>query len=128
MSEQKKKRQRIYDLLYAKTKPMFPCLPYTKQRKFVFFLRNNSFEKKGEVEDWKKRRKEGFLTALATVIKTAPQSQKENMLMNWKSTKKTVRIVIKQDSSPDLKPLDYRIYPTPLIGQDMTQGQFLSRV
>ena len=33
MSEQEKKRQRVYDLLNAETKPKFLCLPYTKQRK-----------------------------------------------------------------------------------------------
>ena len=36
MSEQEKKRQRIYDLLNAETKPKFLCLPYTKQRKIFF--------------------------------------------------------------------------------------------
>ena len=30
MSEQENKRQRIYYLLNAKTKPKFLCLPYTK--------------------------------------------------------------------------------------------------
>ena len=33
MSEPEKKRQRIYGLLNAKTKPKFPCQPYTKQEK-----------------------------------------------------------------------------------------------
>ena len=36
MSEQEKKRQRIYDLLNAETRPQFLCLPYTKQRKRIF--------------------------------------------------------------------------------------------
>ena len=34
MSEQEKKRQRIYDLLNAETQPKFLCLPYKKQRNF----------------------------------------------------------------------------------------------
>ena len=38
MSELGKKRQRIYDLLKAKTKPKFLCLPYTKQRKIFSLL------------------------------------------------------------------------------------------
>ena len=58
MTEQKKKRQRIYDLQNAKTKPSFLCLPYTSQKtnlqKKEFFLR------KGEVEDWTKNEKEAF--------------------------------------------------------------------
>ena len=33
MSEQEKNQQRIYDLLNAKSKPKFLCLPYTKQRR-----------------------------------------------------------------------------------------------
>ena len=33
MSEQEKKRQRIYDLLNAETKTMLLCQLYTKQRK-----------------------------------------------------------------------------------------------
>ena len=36
MNEQEKKRQRIYDLLNAETKPKFICLPYKKQ--IIFFL------------------------------------------------------------------------------------------
>ena len=41
MSEQEKKRQRVYDLLNAETKPKFLCLPYTKQRKL--FNRKRAF-------------------------------------------------------------------------------------
>ena len=33
MNEQERKRQRIYALLNAETKPKILCLPYTKQRK-----------------------------------------------------------------------------------------------
>ena len=36
MSEQEKKRQRIYDLLNAETKLKYLCLPYTKQRKISY--------------------------------------------------------------------------------------------
>ena len=35
MSEQEKKRQRIYDLLNAQAKPELHCQPYTKQRKKI---------------------------------------------------------------------------------------------
>ena len=35
MSEQEKKRQRIYDLRNAETKLKFLCLLYTKQRKNI---------------------------------------------------------------------------------------------
>ena len=46
MSEQDKKQQRIYDLLYAETKPKFLCLPYTKLRKLISFLQKKKFFKK----------------------------------------------------------------------------------
>ena len=67
MSEQAKKQQRIYDLLNIETKPNFFPLPYTKQRKI--FYRKKAFKGKLGVEEWNKKCKEGFLTALATVIK-----------------------------------------------------------
>ena len=57
MSEQKQKRQRIYDLLNAETKPDFLCLPYTKQRKF--FTEKALFKEKGS-EGLNKKPREGF--------------------------------------------------------------------
>ena len=42
MSEQEKK-QRIYDLLNAETKPKFLCLAYTKQRKNFFYKKKELF-------------------------------------------------------------------------------------
>ena len=65
MSEQEKKHQRIYDLLNAESKPKFLCLPYTKQRKI--FTEKELFKENWE---WKieQKRKERFLTALATTI------------------------------------------------------------
>ena len=41
MSEQEEKGQKIYDLLNAKTKPIF-YIPYIKQRKL--FLQKKTFE------------------------------------------------------------------------------------
>ena len=41
MRQQEKKQQRIYDLLNVKTKPMFICLPFRKQRHFFY---KNSFD------------------------------------------------------------------------------------
>ena len=38
MCENGNKRQRIYDLLNAETKPKFLCLLYTKQNFFFFFF------------------------------------------------------------------------------------------
>ena len=57
MSEQEKKRQRIYDLLYVETKPKFLCLPYTKQRKY-FYKKKELFKEKEEwrIEQKMKRR------------------------------------------------------------------------
>ena len=45
MSEQERKRQWIYDLLNAETKPKFLCLPYTKQGHF--FTEKELFKEKG---------------------------------------------------------------------------------
>ena len=39
MSEQEKKQQRIYDLLFAETKLKFFYLLYTKQRKIFYIKR-----------------------------------------------------------------------------------------
>ena len=45
MSEQIKKRPRIYDLLNAEIKPKILCLPFTKQT--FFFYRKEPFKEKG---------------------------------------------------------------------------------
>ena len=58
MSEQEKKRQEIYDLLNAETKPKFQSLPYTKQRKN--FLQKKSFLRKSGSGRLNKKCKEGF--------------------------------------------------------------------
>ena len=57
MSEQEKKRQRIYDLLNAETKPKFVCPPYTKHRKK---LQKKSFLRKRVCGGLNKRRKERY--------------------------------------------------------------------
>ena len=56
MSEQEKKRQIIYDLLKAETKPKFLCLLYTKQRHF-FLTEKELFEEKKEWRIEKKKNK-----------------------------------------------------------------------
>ena len=60
MREQKKKRQRIYDLLNAETKPKSLCIPYTKPRKASFFLLKKSFWRKRESEGVKKTEQKAF--------------------------------------------------------------------
>ena len=50
MSEQERKRQKIYDLLNVKTKPKFLCLPYRKQRNH-FFTEKELFKENGGVVD-----------------------------------------------------------------------------
>ena len=71
MSEQKKKKKRyeIYDLLNAKTKSKFLCLPYTKQRQ-NFYRKRPFYGKKG-IEELTKF---FFLTALASAINKVPQN------------------------------------------------------
>ena len=58
MSEQEKKRQRIYDMLNAETKPNFLCLPYTKQNFFFFFFlqKKRFLRKKGRGRPGKKQK------------------------------------------------------------------------
>ena len=56
-----------------------------------------------------KKRKEGFLTALVTVIKKDPTTSIKKHANELKIHEKTVSTAIKQDSSPDLSPLDYAI-------------------
>ena len=57
MTEQEKKRQRIYDFLDAETKPKFLCLPHTKQRKEN--TEKELFKESGG-GGWNKERKERF--------------------------------------------------------------------
>ena len=70
-SEQRRKRERIYDLLNAENKSNILCRRYTKQRKI--FYRNRAFKGKGMV-DWSKTKK-GFLSSLASLIKKDPLRQ-----------------------------------------------------
>ena len=57
-----------------------------------------------------KKRKEGFLTALATAIKKDPITSIRQYANELKVHEKTVRTTIKQDLSLDLNPLDYAIW------------------
>ena len=61
------------------------------------------------MEDWTKKRKEGFLTALATAIKKDPTMSIREHANELKAHEKTVKTAIKQDLSPVLNPLDYAI-------------------
>ena len=47
--KKKKKRQRIYDLLNAKTKPKFLSAVYKAKKKFT---ETELYQDKGGVEDW----------------------------------------------------------------------------
>ena len=109
MSEQEKKRQRTYELLNAETKPKSLCLLHTKLRKRFTKKKKNFFRKKGS---WrlnnnkkKKNEKKAFLTALALAIKKDPTTSIGKHCNKLKDLKKTMRIPIKQDLSPDLNPL-----------------------
>ena len=99
MCEQEKKRQRLYDLLNAESF-------------FVYRIQNKEkdlFKKKWEEEDWTKKRKEGFLTALDTAIEKDPHNISKKACYWIESPRKTVRTAIKQDLNPDHNPLDYAI-------------------
>ena len=90
------KRQIMYNLLNAKTKSNFLCLPYTKQR---HFLQKKELSK--EKREWwvEKKKKEGFLIALATGIKKEPTESIRKPANEWKVYEKPVRTEIKQDLS-----------------------------
>ena len=107
MSGQEKKRQRIYELLNANTKPKFLCLLQTKKI-FFFFLLKKSFLRKRGNGGLNQKRKEGFLTALATAIKKEPTKSIRKHANELKVHEKTVRIAIKQVLSLDLNPLRVR--------------------
>ena len=66
MSEQAKKRQRIYDLLNTETKEKFLCLP---------FLQKKSFLRKRCDGGLNKKETKGISTGLATAIKKGTQRQ-----------------------------------------------------
>ena len=109
MSEQEKKQQRIYDLLYAKTNPKFPCLLYTNKI-LSFYSKRDFLRKKGSVGLKKKKTKEDFLTAPASAIKLGLLTSIRKCANQLISHNKTVRTAILQDLNPDIKPpwLHYR--------------------
>ena len=57
-----------------------------------------------------KKRKEGLLTVLVTVIKKDPTTSIRKHVKGLTVHEKTVKTVIKQDLNPDRKPLDYAIW------------------
>ena len=91
MSEQEKKRQRIYDLLNR------------IQSKENFFRKRTS-------EGLNKKRKEGFLTALATTIKKDTTTSIRKHANELKVHEKTAMAAVKQGLGPDLTPLYYAIW------------------
>ena len=57
-----------------------------------------------------KKRKEDFLTALATAIQKNPTTAIRKHANKLKVHEKTVRTAIKQNLSPDPNPFDYAIW------------------
>ena len=77
-----------------------------KARKFLY---SKECFKETESLRLKKKRKEGFLSALAMGIKTDPTTTIRKYSNELKVYEKTVRTVSKQGLSPDLNPHDYAI-------------------
>ena len=71
MSEQEKKRQRIYDLLQSR--PSQPFFVYHIQKKEKIHKKIDFLRKRG-TGGLNKEPKEGFLTALGTAIKKDPKT------------------------------------------------------
>ena len=84
-------------------------LPVYKAKKKKNY-RKRSFLRTRGVEDWTKKRKESFLTALATVIKKDPTTSLRKDANELKVHAKTVRTAIKQESSTNLNLLDFAIW------------------
>ena len=96
MSDQEKKRQRIYDLLNAEIQPKFLCLSYRKRRKN--FTEKYLFKEQGSErlnKKKKKKKKKGFLTALATAIKKGPTTSIKKHTYELRVHEKTVGTAIK---------------------------------
>ena len=115
MSEQEKKRQRIYELLNAETKPkkiseIIGVSLSTVYKAKKNFSQKKSFLRKSGSGGLNKKRKESFLTALATAIKRDPTTSIRKHANELKVHEKTVRTAIKQDLCPDVKPLDYSVW------------------
>ena len=85
-------------MLNAETKP-----------NFFFYIEKELLKKSGR-GGLNKKRKEGFLTALARMIKKDPTTSIRKHANKLEVHEKTVRTVIKQDLSPDLNSLDYAIW------------------
>ena len=93
MSEQEKKRQRIYNLLIAETKLTFLCLPYTKQWKN---LQKKKFKEKRST-GLDKNEKKAFKPLLLRRLKRTPISsiRKHDNELNFHQ--KTLTTAIIQD-------------------------------
>ena len=73
-------------------------------------LKKESFLRKSGSVGLNKNRKEGSLTVQATAIKKGSTTSIRKYTNELKIHEKTVKTAIKQDLSPNLKPLDYAIW------------------
>ena len=108
MSERKKKkRQRIYYLICAETKPNFLCLPYTQQKIF-FFTEKDLYKEK---EEWRTEQKtERRLFNCTHNGDKDPTMSIKKHANELKVHEKTVRTAVKQDLNLAFNPLDYAIW------------------
>ena len=96
-------------MIYLMPKPSQSFFAYCIQSQENFLTEKELYKEEG-VEDWTKKKKEGFLTALTTTIKKDPTTSIRKHPRELKAHKKTVMTAIKQDLSPNLNPLDYAIW------------------
>ena len=97
MSEQEKKRQRIYDLLNVETKANVILWNIYKANTVflkIFFTEQELFK---EIGEWRieQKTKDGFLTALATAVKKDPTMSTRKHANELKVHEKTVKRPIK---------------------------------
>ena len=78
---------------------------------FFFSTEKELFKEKREcrIEQKIKKKKSNFLTALSTAIRKDPTRSIRKQANELKVHEKTVKRVIEQDLSPDLKSFDYAI-------------------
>ena len=89
-------------------KPSQSFLVHRIQSKEKFCTEKELFkEKRDQRIEQKTKKKKGFLTALAMVIKKELTKSIRKHTTDLKVHKKIVRAAIKQDLSQDLNPLDY---------------------
>ena len=106
MSKKRNDKESIICLTLKPSQSFFGFRLQSKENNFFFLQKKSFFKEKGE---WKieQKRKEGFLTALTTVIKKDPTKSIRKHANELKVHKKKLWRQQRQDWTPDL---DYALW------------------